>query len=207
MSGWAKYVTETDLLRQNSRIVQALGQAISDGEHGLEMVPSLLKRVLKENRWREFVTDRDVHVSYERFEEFAGTPPTRGLGTSVALIRRIVAPDKEALDLLDRALQRRHGGDRKSEDSEIKIDNINFDPVPDGTSESNALRRLRKDRPDLHERVVNGEMKANSAMKEAGFRPHTFTVRADRPEAIVATLRKQLTPEVLEEVVALLVED
>ena len=33
-----------------------------------------------------------------------------------------------------------------------------------------AVRRLRKDRPDLHGRVLDGELSANAAMIEAGFR-------------------------------------
>ena len=32
-----------------------------------------------------------------------------------------------------------------------------------------ALPRLRKDRPDLHEQVVNKELSAHAAMKRAGF--------------------------------------
>jgi hypothetical protein len=49
--------------------------------------------------------------------------------------------------LVDRALQRPHGGDRKSED--IKIDNVQID-APTGNTQTAALRRPRKDRPDLH---------------------------------------------------------
>lgn len=33
-----------------------------------------------------------------------------------------------------------------------------------------AIRRLRKSRPDLHEKVMNSELSANAAMVEAGFR-------------------------------------
>jgi hypothetical protein len=42
--------------------------------------------------------------------------------------------------------------------------------APTGTSSEAAHRRLRKDRPDLHERVLTGELTANAAMIEAGFR-------------------------------------
>jgi hypothetical protein len=41
---------------------------------------------------------------------------------------------------------------------------------PDGTSAAAAHRRLRKDRPDLHARVLAGELSPNTAMIEAGFR-------------------------------------
>jgi hypothetical protein len=40
-------------------------------------------------------------------------------------------------------------------------------------------------------------------MVEAGFRPKTFTVRADDLASIVGTLRHQLDPEVFAQVVEL----
>jgi hypothetical protein len=41
---------------------------------------------------------------------------------------------------------------------------------PWGNSESYAHRKLRKDRPDLHARVLAGELAAHAGMVEAGFR-------------------------------------
>lgn len=41
---------------------------------------------------------------------------------------------------------------------------------PQGNSVEAALRRLRKSRSDLHARVLSGEMTANAAMVQAGFR-------------------------------------
>lgn len=65
--------------------------------------------------------------------------------------RRAVAAgaDSTFTDALDQAMQGKHGGDRKSD--KINVDNVNVDR-PAGNSESAALRRLRKDWPDLHAR-------------------------------------------------------
>ena len=52
-------------------------------------------------------------------------------------------------------------------------------PRPSGNSEEAALRRLSKDRPDLHARVIAGEMSAHAAMIEAGFRARAITVPMD----------------------------
>lgn len=41
---------------------------------------------------------------------------------------------------------------------------------PAGTTRDAALRRLRKDREDLHARVLAGDMSAHAAMVQAGFR-------------------------------------
>jgi hypothetical protein len=41
---------------------------------------------------------------------------------------------------------------------------------PDGTSAARALRKLRQDRPDIHARVLSGELSPHAGMVEAGFR-------------------------------------
>lgn len=42
--------------------------------------------------------------------------------------------------------------------------------APTGNTKAAGLRRLRKDRPDLHEAVVNDEISVNEACVRAGFR-------------------------------------
>ena len=50
---------------------------------------------------------------------------------------------------------------------ENKVDNINL--KGGGTSRAYALARLDRDRPDLAQRVLSGELSANAAAIEAGF--------------------------------------
>lgn len=188
----------TDVLRRNAHLVEALGSALREGDHALGTVPALLKRVLAEQSWREFVTQRGERVEYQRFAEFVTTLPLKGLGADVALVRRIVADDTEAMDLLDRALQNPVGRPEK-------VNNIN-DSAPRGTSKDYALRRLRTDAPRLHEDVLAGRLTAHAAMVQAGFRPHTFTVRADDAESTARALRKHMTPDQLAALAKLLAD-
>jgi hypothetical protein len=187
----------------NAVLVEALGSALRRGGNALEDVPGLLKRVLAEESWREFVTPRGELVRHEQFVDFVTTPPTRGIGASVDLVRRIVGSDTEAVDLLDRALQNPEGGSAKAR---ATVDVINSGR-PDGTSKSAALRRLRKDAPSLHTEVLAGRLSAHAAMVEAGFRPKTVSVPVGRPDSIAAALRKHLTPDDLARLVRLLVSE
>lgn len=171
------------------RVVSALYSAISNGGHSLGSVPGLLKRTLREELWREFVTPRGEHVQYDRFVDFVTTPPSKGLGATVELIRKLVAGDPEAVDLLDQALQNEPGRPLET------VDNINS--RPNGTSQDAALRRLRKDAPELHDEVLAGNLSAHAAMVKAGYRPKSVTVRTDRPESIASTLRKHLDAQAL----------
>ena len=67
-----------------------------------------------------------------------------------------------------------HGGDRKT--INIKSDNVTLDPVERGNSKSYTVSRLKRDRPDLFGKVVAGELSANRAAIEAGFRRKPTTI-------------------------------
>jgi hypothetical protein len=187
----------------NGMLVDSLGAAIRNGEADLAAVPGLVCQLVDEDGggpWKDFETQLGVHVTPRSFEEFVTTAPLKGLGcSSVDQLLGVCTEDPVARDRIDRATKRPHGGDHTS-----KIDNINLARVPGGTSEAAALRRLRKDRQDLHARVLAGELSAHAAMIEAGFRPKTVTVRVTDPESVARTLGKHMSPDDLAELARLL---
>ena len=196
----------TDQLRGNALVNDALGSALRSGSSALGTVPPLLKRVLAEESWRHFVTKRGDEVSHERFETFVTTPPLSGIGATVDIVRRVVADDMEALDLLDRALQNPVGHPGT-------VNNINVNR-PQGTSQAQAMRRLRKEADHgneqaakLHADVLAGQISANAAMIQGGFRPKTISVPIGRPERIAAYLRKHMARDALTRLVELLTSD
>jgi hypothetical protein len=75
-----------------------------------------------------------------------------------------------------------------------------------GTSEGYALKRLHRERPDLHARVVAGELKANTAMVQAGLRPRTLTVKPGDPSSVARSLQRNMTAEDIATLVQLLKE-
>lgn len=180
--------------RQRGTLVEALGSAVWHGGAALGGVPALLKRLLQDAAWRDFETATHQHVTHDRFEAFVTTPPGRGLGTDLALIRRIVRDDPEALDLLDQTLQNPayiHVGYGRD------VDNVNITARPEGNTSEAALRRLRKDRPDLHARVLAGELSPHAAMVTAGYRRRTMTLPVDDVARLADSLKRHLTSEQL----------
>jgi len=153
-------------LRENELVARALSRAIQHGGKDLANVPELLKKVLREESWRVRVIDEldGKMVEFGRFEEFVTTPPLEGMGATIKMIKNLVRDDPEAEKMLDAAVQRPHGGDQS------KSDNVTLAPTPTGNSRQKALRRLRKDRPDLLKRVEGGELSPHGAMLVAGFR-------------------------------------
>jgi hypothetical protein len=81
--------------------------------------------------------------------------------------------DTDALDAIDLALQRKPGTNQYSEG----LHNIQGQ-APTGTSKSRALRKLRTDAPEIHTRVIAGEISPHAGMVEAGFRKRTATIPA-----------------------------
>lgn len=85
----------------------------------------------------------------------------RGLGTDQKMLQRICADDTEVLDLIDKAVQGKQGGDHTSEQS--KSNNVNVAHRPVGNNRQQALRKLRKDSPTLHAEVLAGKLSPHAA--------------------------------------------
>lgn len=175
--------------RENDVIVSALSGSLREGETSLAQAPKLLKKILKEGRWKKrVITQTGQSVEFERFEDFVTAEPLEGLGLTVDMIRRVCGDDLEALDLLDQVLRKNRGGDRKSK--KIKDYNIINDKDRGvGTSRAYALSKLRKSKPDLHAKVLAGVLSPNEAMIKAGFRVKTITIPLE-PKKAAQTLAR-----------------
>jgi hypothetical protein len=191
-----------DKLRVADTLVDALGSALSRTDHGLETVPGLVLRLINEDLWQERIIHRTgEHVHFARFEEFVTTAPLAGLGASLDTLRRVCGGRVDVLDALDRVMTGRQG-----ERTDF-FDNIQeVQEAPTGTSSAAALRRLRKDRPDLHAAVLAGEKTPHGAMVEAGFRRRTVSLPVDDVARLAERLRALLSDDDRERLTELLAE-
>jgi len=170
-------MSEQDL-KKNDLQVKTLSQVLRDGDGSLKRTPQLIKRILNEGMWM----DRIIHATGERqkyeeheFAKFVQDDPPEGLGATVDILKDLCKNDPEALTMLRKATTQEAGGDRRSEEAQIIVDNINNGRSA-GTSKDYTLDRLSRERPDLYEAVVEGEMSANAAAIKAGFRTKTISV-------------------------------
>lgn len=107
--------------------------------------------------------------------------------------------DPEAQSMLDEAVRNPSG--RQAKGSNVTASKA------EGNGRTQALRRLRDQRPDLHDDVIAGNLSAHAAAVKAGFRPRTFTVRADDPARAAAVIRKNFTTDQLATLARLLMEE
>jgi hypothetical protein len=199
----------SDQLRGNALVNDALGSALRNGGNALGTVPALLKRVLADGSWREFVTKRDEHVQHGRFADFVTMPPLKGLGADMALIDRIVGTDDP--DLL-RMLREAQVGKRGRPHTLDKTDvNNGESPVISSVlgddSTSRDVDRLARQAPEEYAAVRRGEKSVNAAAISAGIRKRRIPVRLDSPESAAETLRKHMPPEGRRRLAELLTEE
>jgi hypothetical protein len=176
-----------DQLKANGGIVATVTDGLSSGT--FSSLPGLIGKMLADGAWREYKTLRGEVVRHERFEEFVTTPPTHGLGATMDLVKRVVAADPVVYGALEDTLA---DSSRPGARTDL-VDNINEVSRPDGTSRAQALRALRKHNPELHARVINGELSPNAAMIEAGLRPKTATFRPGDPASTARTLLRHMS--------------
>jgi hypothetical protein len=171
-------------------IIRELARMLGGGEGAFRHAPEPLEKVIDEGWWRE----REVHETGEvrrftHFADFVVAHPPAGLGSTPDLLLRI-CKDTPLEAKLDAALER--PAHRPATNGSVDI--IHSSVRPDGTGRQRAIRRLRRQRPDLLARVEAGEMSPHAAMIAAGFRRPTFSVPAD-VEAAAATLRRKFSRE------------
>lgn len=95
-----------------------------------------------------------------------------------------------------------HGGDRRSKG--FQSDNVTLKSSR-GHSAEYVIRRLRRDKNPLAECVEQGELSANAAAIQAGFRRKTVSVPVTKPEAVARSLLKYMSADDIAKLISLLV--
>ena len=148
--------------------IRRLQQNMSDGgERAFSLVPMILRNVLEEEQWRE-CTDRHGRP-FTSFEAFVTTPLWEGLESTIDDLKVFCRKADDVREMIDRAVGALSppGGDRRS--PEVQVNNVNLKTMG-GNNPTYALKRLKRDRPDLADKVVRGELSAHAAALQAGFR-------------------------------------
>lgn len=187
--------------RANAIKVRHAFNALHNGTAGLSAFPVFIIEVINDGAWK-VVAKPDPSAKPDEFESFeawvVADPPT-GLGAeSIKKLKDIVkATDAEGP--VRKALLGKPGPKASS--------SHNITGTLSGTSRSYTLDRLQREAPQLFDAVQRKELSPNAAAIKAGFRTRPVYIPVDRPDAIVAKLRRELDPEVLAMVIKLLSEE
>lgn len=70
-----------------------------------------------------------------------------------------------------------------------------------GNRTTYLVRRLERDHPELHAKVVAGELSPHRAAVEAGWRPRQVTLNVSDVDKLEAGLRRHVAPDALADLV------
>lgn len=196
---------DENTLIQNDGHVTLLRSLVAAGA-SIEQVPSMVKLVCANDAWRErIIAASGEKVCFDNFVTFVETPPLEGLGIQFDVLWSLCKEDTEAKAAIEQALDnsKKQG---KRNDLLYDVQEVKTKKAPTGNSSLATLRRLRKDFPDLHKRVLAGELAPNTAAVEAGFRRPSVRVSLDNMQSTANTLASRLDRSQLAELMDCLTE-
>jgi hypothetical protein len=174
--------------------VQSLQSHYADGVGDLRAFERLLIQVIDSGAWESFRTPNGALVEPASFRHFITATRYNGLGATDDKIAALLGNNNDAVVKMRELLKGGEQG-KRTDLKGTSTNNVSRSRnTKQGNSRAYTLDRLKRERPELYALVGAGELTANAAAIQAGFRPRTFTVRAD-PASAAATLRRRFTPE------------
>ena len=182
----------------NGHLVDTLSVTAIYGAGHLTYCPHYLRAVLERDAWRHFA---DLHTrevfEHDDFDVFARAKCPAGLGIPdgiAGLIRICEVVKGEDSDVSLRLLRGMVPAAREPHRPvrEEKPNNIRLPEY--GTNRTYTLARLKRDAPELADRVIAGELSAHAAAVQAGFRSRKVQVPAT-VEGFARAIERHLTDD------------
>jgi len=162
-------------------------KSVRSGKNSLlRTLPHAITLIIKQELWRGR-TDKDGN-EFKSFREFCEYRIIWGLEIEYEKLRTYCSVDEECTRLLNEiepALGEH--GDGPGRGNKRGSNTTSF--ISDRGSNYN-IRRLKRDHPELAQAVINGELSANAAAIQAGFRKPSLTISCDAHSAEAAIRRK-----------------
>lgn len=177
--------------------VRRLANGIQRGDSGLRDVPETLLRLIETDAWKHYVTESGREYTHESFAAFVEAKPFEGIGATVKQLERLCVEHPKAREALQGVLKSKRGRGNKR--------NNNITDISTGTSQGYTLERLHRESPELYEQVCAGEMSANAAAIQAGFRKRMLSIPAE-PAGAARAIRRHFTAGEIQELIDRLVE-
>lgn len=154
----------------------------------VKMITEQLERINKYESWNYIPKDEPVGVT-DFCERVTGEPWETLIRIAESMDKKLAAAlrakvkgDRDARDRPGNPT----GNNQWSEDRNGIISTIPNNTTPD----TKHARRLRRDRPDIWQQVLAGEVSLNAAAIQAGFRKRMIQVPADDVNAAIEKLKR-----------------
>ena len=162
-------------------------QVLGRGEADLiNVLPKVIERIIEEQLWRECKTKEGE--PFQSFQHFCEYKLWWGLECPIDRMVDYCKYSESCTKLLLSEVPALASVGRPKE----KGNNITFSDR--GTDPTYTLKRLKRDHPELANAVINGELSANAAAIQAGFRKPSITINPD-PESAASAIRRKFGDE------------
>jgi len=175
--------------------VELAQNALEQETYRRHEIPELIKRLLESGQWKERDPNEELLESktFNYFPDFIEAPRPWGLqaewsfvndlckgyeDVELALAKEITGPIGVHTDVMDHHIIKK-------------------------TTKQRQLIKLETERPDLLEKVKSGEISANAAMLEAGFRKQNIKATKE-PKSVAEMIRKNFSEEEVAKIIKLL---
>lgn len=192
--------------------VVLLSKQIRSSSLNLSNIPYLIKQVIQENMWQQFLhpsAGQLVDNEAKTFRDFIVSQPPDGIGSDLKEIENILlvqtrSPHKDDADVAQEALELFI--DKVAKDEGI----MDLDTLPESLADklkeqidkkskkaSYELRRLKREYPELYQNVQQGELSEYQAAIQAGFRKRRFSLPEGDVMAAATTIKKKFSSDEL----------
>ena len=181
-----------------------LQKYVAEGVRDIDFVTRLIGDVMETGAWREFTDPLGFTHSHDSFRSFIETRRWKGLGSSKdALVAWVGQSDEAIARDIERVWRDEVPVARKSAGRpESNCGATTITPPSQNSGADGILARLKRDNPDLAQRVIRGELSANAAARIMGWRKPRVLLTS--PESVARKLREFFTEEELNELKELL---
>ncbi len=172
--------------KENQRLCKATHCAMREGVDTLGDIPGLIGKIIKTRAWESREARPGEIVELKSLRELVTLPFYRGWGEDPARVESLLKDDPEVLVLWREAMK----GQGERIDLSDNIIEVTSQSDGCGTSKSYTLSRLERTEPELFRQVVDGDLSANAAAIQAGFRKKMIQVPDDLEKAVVKLLKR-----------------
>ena len=173
-------------------LINQAQQVLGRGESNLiDVLPKFIERIIDEQLWRECKTKEGE--PFQSFHHFCEYKLWWGLECPIdRMVDYCKYSDSCTKLLLAEVPALGEHGDGPGRGNK-RVDNVKSF-IQGGNDSSYALKRLKRDHPELAQAVINGELSANAAAIQAGFRKPSLTINPD-PESAASAIRRNFGDE------------
>ncbi len=187
------------------QVVAELKYMLNRGRNESDSIAALLKRIIDGQIWRGYASETTgIKKGYPSFRKFVTDDlKIKKIDTLVGLVESVDAGVAERARQLWRCEtpESRESAGRPPEDN---CGATTIKPPAMNSGADGILARLKRDHPDLAQQVIEGEISANAAAQQLGWRKPRVLLTS--PQQVAAKLRDHYSREDLAELARLISE-